>query len=83
MCVCDCIECGRERRRRSSLFCSRACRNVFALNMPESVSCYGCDACEEGVIDALLAGWTNIDPDPEGRSWNYIGVCPVCAKEGG
>jgi hypothetical protein len=40
-----------------------------------------CDALAYGIADAVRDGWTGIDPDPDGTTWNYLGLCPDCPKE--
>jgi hypothetical protein len=83
VCICECIHCGRRNRKGESLFCSASCRDNFASTMPEVISCLLCDADTLGVIDALGSGWRDIEADPEGYSWNYLGFCPGCVRDGG
>ena len=51
-----------------------------------SLTCFWCDATEDATmrfpLDALVAGWENLSYDPEGFSWNYLGDCPDCIREG-
>jgi hypothetical protein len=49
--------------------------------MCEAISCYACDATIDGIEEALAAGWSDIEPDPEGRGWNYLGECPDCKRQ--
>ncbi|MFN0019444.1 MAG: hypothetical protein ACKVP0_14355 [Pirellulaceae bacterium] len=48
--------------------------------VPFALSCACCHADSPlSQADAIAAGWTGIEEDPEGRSWNYLGLCPGCA----
>jgi hypothetical protein len=76
-----CLHCGVNPPAGESKFCSPACRAEFARTMPESISCSNCDALADGVAQATAAGWTDIEADPEGTSWNYLGFCPDCRRE--
>ncbi len=80
-----CLHCEAKPAVDESKFCSKACRDAFAMNMAEAITCanVGCDAQEDGVITAMAAGWLDIQPDPEGTSWNYLGICPECATMDG
>jgi len=53
------------------------------LTRPFTLSCETCDAGMD--IDtpeqALAEGWIEIDEDFDGRSWNYLGLCPECQAE--
>lgn len=73
-----CLHCQHAPPERGSKFCSPACREAFALTMPEAISCFHCDAMADGVESAQSGGWTCIEADPEGTTWNYLGVCPDC-----
>lgn len=76
-----CLHCGVNAAAYESKFCTAACREQFAATMPESISCSGCDAMADGVAEATAAGWIDIEPDPDGSSWNYLGYCPECQRE--
>lgn len=43
-------------------------------------SCHAYDATEDRA-KAEAAGWADIEFDPTGESWNYLGLCPECAAE--
>jgi hypothetical protein len=77
----DCLHCQLQPARRESKFCSETCRDEFAKDMAEAICCHRCDAQADGIADAVRDGWTGIDPDPEGTTWNYLGLCPDCPKE--
>ncbi len=51
--------------------------------LPFSLSCDNCVAGGgiETPEQAAELGWTGIREDAEGITWNYLGRCPVCAKE--
>ncbi len=79
-----CLHCQKALPSGESKFCSPACRAEFARTMPEAISCYYCDAQADGILSAEHEGWTRIEADPEGSSWNYLGLCPECReREGG
>lgn len=48
-----------------------------------SLCCTGCDAGGdiETPEQAIAQGWSDIDEDFDGRSWNYLGTCPDCRAE--
>lgn len=50
--------------------------------MPFSISCAACD-CDspDSLEEALAAGWTNIQPTPDGLAENYLGYCPEHSAE--
>ncbi|MFO0809063.1 MAG: hypothetical protein U0746_10600 [Gemmataceae bacterium] len=73
-----CRHCETRPVNGASLFCSPECRAEFAKTMPELIECSDCDAQADSIAEATAAGWTEIDPDPEGYSWNYLGLCPEC-----
>jgi len=48
-----------------------------------SLCCTGCDV-GEGIAtpeQAIAEGWSDIEEDFVGNSWNYLGTCPVCREE--
>jgi len=50
---------------------------------PFSIMCQDCDA-GQGIVnkeDAHEAGWTEIERDLDGASWNDMGLCPDCANQ--
>lgn len=50
--------------------------------VPFSVACWTCDAGQGLTLEeARLLGWKHIAPN-DGPSWNYLGYCPDCQKEG-
>lgn len=45
-----------------------------------------CLLCDDGLqydceLEAIAAGWREIEADPEGLSWTYLGVCPECGVQ--
>lgn len=50
--------------------------------IPFSLSCCSCD-CDspDSLEEALAAGWTEIQFDPGGLSWNFLGYCPDHSQE--
>lgn len=55
--------------------------DLILVPCPFSIAC-DCDAGMDikSKAEALAAGWTRIEYQPEGASCNYMGVCPECAK---
>ncbi len=51
---------------------------------PFSLTCRYCDHGDAvGTrMQADAEGWKDIDFDPSGPFWNYLGDCPTCIKEG-
>ncbi len=49
-----------------------------------SLCCTGCDAGTDITTpeQAISEGWSNIEEDFDGRSWNYLGMCPECREDG-
>lgn len=47
--------------------------------VPESVSCAECDATADSLAEALQKGWTRLQADLSGLSWNYLGICGPCS----
>jgi hypothetical protein len=85
--VCDgnpsrvCQQCGEKPRCDESLFCSPQCKAAFAEIAAQAIACGSCDALIDGITEALAAGWSDIEPDLEGYSWNFLGTCPDYRKE--
>lgn len=52
--------------------------------LPFVLTCYGCDAGGEieSEVQAVLLGWSNIQYEPLGLSWTYLGNCPECSGIG-
>jgi hypothetical protein len=49
--------------------------------MPFVLICRHCSADEgdhETPAQAEVAGWSEVEEDPEGFCWNYLGYCPDC-----
>jgi hypothetical protein len=45
--------------------------------VPFSLACCMCDCDSPDTLEeAMAAGWTDIQFDPQGLSWNYLGSCP-------
>ncbi len=53
------------------------------ITRPFSLQCVECDAGLdiESPEEAIAAGWTEIEEDFEGISWNYLGCCPEHQEE--
>lgn len=48
----------------------------------EIVTCSGgCDETIDSVVDAVREGWTELLADPDGTSWDFLGVCPSCNEQ--
>jgi hypothetical protein len=73
-----CLHCQAKPPVGESKFCSAECRTAFAATMAEAIECYVCDAQIDGLAEATAAGWTELEPHPEGTTWNYLGLCPEC-----
>lgn len=69
-------------KRFESLFCSKACKEEYAKDPPQTISCNFCTAQADGVKDAEAQGWKDIDMDVEGYTWNFLGTCPECVRAG-
>jgi hypothetical protein len=76
-----CLQCQAKPQVGESKFCSAECRAEFAKDMAEAIACSLCDAQVDGIAQATEEGWTEIDADPEGTSWNYLALCPACKAE--
>lgn len=48
-----------------------------------SLCCFRCDAGMDIKTpeQAIAEGWTDIEEDFDGSSWNYLGSCPECREE--
>ena len=77
----DCMnECGKCSHPESH-FCSPECRDEWAKTMAFVLECSGCYGAGENYTSkeqAVADGWTDIEDDPEGWTWNQIGLCPEC-----
>ena len=51
------------------------------LPSEESVTCAHCDEQVDSLAQAVRHGFTRLQPDPDGLSWNYVGECPDCQKK--
>jgi hypothetical protein len=77
----DCLQCEAADARAGSKFCSDASRQAFRATMPFVLICRHCSADEgdhETPAQAEVAGWSEVEEDPEGFCWNYLGYCPDC-----
>lgn len=77
----ECLHCKSSPTPRDSHFCSPACRDQWCRDMPFVLTCCNCDADEgdcQTIGEAILAGWSGIEEDPDGATWNFIGECPDC-----
>lgn len=61
----------------------QAVHDAVALYCPFSLRCRKCDAGDdvEALNDALCGGWANVDFDPTGSSWFWLGDCPDCKSD--
>lgn len=73
-----CIQCWARPPSGESKFCSTECRAEFEKSMAEAIACSLCDATADDIKAAEAEGWTDIEPDSEGTTWNYLGFCPEC-----
>lgn len=81
----ECLNCVVNTARPDSHFCSAECKAAFMAECNGPVRCRGgaetiCFAETDAVAAAEAAGWTEIEEDPEGVSWNYDGFCPDCQE---
>ena len=53
------------------------CETDLPPDVPFSLSCVVCD-CDspDSWFEAMFKGWTEIEYDPDGLSWNFLGYCP-------
>lgn len=93
----ECIlfgDCGvskniRNSNREISLRCARDLRKAIGDMICKlgwfRLACVDCDAGTEIKTreEAEAAGWIDLDPDPGGFAWTYLGTCPECRKEVG
>lgn len=51
--------------------------------LPFSLSCNHCSAGDgiDSIEQATALGWSSIEEDADGMSWDYLGLCPECLKE--
>jgi hypothetical protein len=57
-----------------------------AADLPKGVpfvmQCSECDMdAPPSWESAVLAGWTEIEADLNGMTWNFLGMCPECRDE--
>ena len=66
----------------SDEFCSDDCHTKW-IQLPFSLCCQYCDAGSNTLTEqqAIGEGWIEIEADPGGLSWNFLGVCPDCIDE--
>ena len=72
-----CIACEKKPARDDSHYCSKACSDAFVA-MDGPIQCAWCSAEFDTTAKAKRAKWKDIQPDPEGISYNWSGVCPKC-----
>jgi hypothetical protein len=57
---------------------------LLATAYPFSLVCSSCDTDGPITYDqAKTDGWSEIDFDEHGFSWNFLGCCPECSQERG
>jgi hypothetical protein len=56
--------------------------SALSIGVAFVLTCGRCgDDCErETYAEAIAGGWTEIEPDLEGVSWNFLGHCPECSS---
>lgn len=47
----------------------------------ETVTCAHCDAQADSLAEAIQAGFTRLQADPDGLSHNYLAECLACAAK--
>ena len=77
----NCVECEIEQARPYSHFCSPACSQSWMKTHKGPINCMACSLAFDTVREARKEKWKDIDEDPEGISWNWVGYCPECWKE--
>lgn len=75
-----CLGCTRKPHSGESLFCSDQCRARYSRDPPQSIACCQCDGQADSLKEVIASGWTDLDRDVEGYTWNYLGLCPECAR---
>lgn len=76
-----CLRCDDAVAEPGSHFCSAECKRAFGASVDGPVECFRCDAGADSVAEAVAAGWVGVEPDLEGMSWNYLGLCPECQAD--
>lgn len=69
----------RNREEIHRLLDTPAVPQKSSQRVAESLSCAECDATADSLSDALQNGWTRLQADLSGLSWNYLGICPSCS----
>jgi hypothetical protein len=75
-----CIQCENRPERSGSRFCSEECKEEYTATCHPAIACRECDEFVEDLDEAKVAGWTDVELDVEGWSWNHLGLCPDCTK---
>ena len=81
-----CLNCDKRKARDDSHYCSKKCSTAFVEAKQGPVDCVGgrwnyCDASCDDVREAKRLGWRDIEPSPEGISYNFTGYCPECVRD--
>ena len=75
-----CLHCDRMKARADSHYCSETCKEEYMRRKIGPVVCEHCGVEHDTIREAKRAGFVEIVADPEGMSWNFMGVCKICAK---
>jgi hypothetical protein len=73
-----CMKCKNHLQRSDSRFCCEACKDGYAATCFPAIARRDCDAFIEDLDEAKVAGWTDVELDVVGHSWNFLGLCPDC-----
>lgn len=49
--------------------------------LAQSVTCFHCDNSADSLAEAVKEGWNDLQEDPKGFTWNYLGTCPSCRAD--
>src|SRR5437016_3514394 len=74
----------RNREELATLLHPRSAPVVLSTGeeVPFALACSHIDSALSRA-EAIADGWTGIDEDLQGLSWNFLGLCPDCAKADG
>lgn len=51
------------------------------LLLAESLTCGDCgNDGPDSLAEAIADGWKDVEHQPEGLSWNFLGTCPCCSS---
>jgi hypothetical protein len=49
--------------------------------LAQSVTCFQCDNSADSLAEAVKEGWNDLQEDPKGFTWNYLGTCASCRTD--